>query len=386
MRVAFYDSFFLPVVGALRELGVDAHLYVDRRDVALQAALRDEASLEREPWVHVDAYVTKATLLRPKRSALVGELAGYDAVVTAGVGPVFAQFTSRPFSFLPAGGDLTVTPFPHRGHLEPWRSRASSAPTAYWQRRGIRAAKRVWAAPWAPFRLALARIGAGGPHRYLPVAVDVDHFTGSRPAPEGWPTSGVRVLHPSRLIIRPLPRLVETGHWKGNDVLIDGIADHVAAGGDSALVLIDRPQSPDVELARSLLAARGIEDRTTWLRHPSGLGYSWEDLPALYGAADVVADDFGVGWFGLVTLEGLAAGRPVLTYVEPSVMDALYPDHPLVLARTPTEVAAQLERLADADERARIGEAGRRWVIQHHAAPAVARQYVEAIDDLLHGD
>ena len=37
-----------------------------------------------------------------------------------------------------------------------------------------------------------------------------------------------------------------------------------------------------------------------------------DHMVALYQAADVVADEFGVGWFGYVTLEGLACGRPAL--------------------------------------------------------------------------
>ena len=53
-------------------------------------------------------------------------------------------------------------------------------------------------------------------------------------------------------------------------------------------------------------------------------------MRALYHRSDVVADEFGVGWFGYVTLEGLASSRPVLCHLDEQVMATMYPEHPIL--------------------------------------------------------
>lgn len=383
MRLALYDSFFLPVVSALRSEGVDAHVFIDRRDVALSAHLRDDPRL-RDPSVHIDDFVTRSTLLAPWRSPLVPVLRSFDAVIAAGLGPVFAPFAGVPWVFHPLGGDLTVTPFPLRAHLAPARERLRNTPTAVWQRRGIRRSASVWSGPWDPYKLALGRLGAK-PGPYVPVPVEAERFTAHpEPPPPAWPDADLVVFHPARLILRRHPRLVETGHWKANDRLLEGFAMHVRASGSrSVLVLVDRPQSPDRVLARDLVRSLGIGDHVVWLQHPSEQGFSWNELPAMYRAADVVADDFGVGWFGLVTLEGLAAGRPVMTYVKPDVMRGLYSDHPLTLAHTPEEIASRLDELRDPTLRAVLGDRGRAWVGEHHSPAAVAARYLETLGPIL---
>jgi glycosyltransferase involved in cell wall biosynthesis len=117
-----------------------------------------------------------------------------------------------------------------------------------------------------------------------------------------------------------------------------------------------------------------------WLEPPRPEGFTRHELVQLYRVSDVVADDFGIGWFGAVALEGLATERPVVTYIDDAVMSTLYPWHPMVSARTAADVADRLTELArDPELRREIGTEGRRWVEAFHSHDKAGEIYVSQI-------
>jgi len=93
-------------------------------------------------------------------------------------------------------------------------------------------------------------------------------------------------------------------------------------------------------------------------------------------AADIVADQFIVGWYALFAIEAMAMGKPVLCYLRPDLVE-LYTlfsfagDCPLV--NTPAlEIKERLRALVhDASRRRELGVAGRRYVEAHHSLEAV---------------
>ncbi|MCW0190486.1 MAG: D-glucuronyl C5-epimerase family protein [Rhodococcus sp.] len=96
-----------------------------------------------------------------------------------------------------------------------------------------------------------------------------------------------------------------------------------------------------------------------------------------YAAADIIAAQCVYGWIGFTEIEGLAAGKPVLTYIRDWDYLSHMPGCPLISAE-PTDVEAALERLCqDPDERARIGADSRRWVEQYCSFEARAASYRE---------
>ena len=193
------------------------------------------------------------------------------------------------------------------------------------------------------------------------------------------------LLHPSRIMINARPAYVDAGQWKGNDRLIEGFARFVAANPQArpVLAMVDGSLSPDRVEAKRLVARLGIGSRVVWLKPPHEYGFERAQMLPLYSIADAVADEFGVGWFGGVTVEGLAMGKPVLCYVDEGVMAALYPWHPILTARTPDEIAARLTELyRNPAERERRGELGRRWVEEFHAMDRAAERYAAQIATL----
>jgi glycosyltransferase involved in cell wall biosynthesis len=402
MRVALYGNVangLFQTARALREIaGIDAHLFLDARDGPTTRPESDDPSLaDAYPdWIHLGRYVTPSSLAMPWASRLVRELREFDLLLISGFGPVFAQFTGRPWCFYTSGGDLTVTPFP----LRFWRvgpslkARLGLLAIGPWQRRGVRRATEIWTQPFPPFRTALGRLRIDARQIadvYLPIALDVNAFSrdDGPPSPQ---LAALRartdflVLHPSRLVLGDDPLLRETGEWKANDRLIRGFARFAAARPQlrPLLVMPDRSESPDVAPAKALIAELGLERSVCWLTPPDARGFKRSELKDLYAIADVVADDFGIGWFGAVVLEALAMRVPVVSYVDETIMSQLYPWHPICVARDPAEICAALERLADDPrERRRLGAGGRAWVREFHSHEALAGRFAAEVERVL---
>jgi D-inositol-3-phosphate glycosyltransferase len=181
----------------------------------------------------------------------------------------------------------------------------------------------------------------------VPCGVDVELF---RPRPRR--TEGSRqVLVVGRLVMR-----------KGIGNVIEALAEVpdtrlTVAGGPPADALAADPEAVRLlGLAHEL----GVSDRVELL---GGVGR--EQVPVLMGEADVVVS---VPWyepFGIVPLEAMAAGRPLIGSAVGGLLDTVLPGvtGELVPPRRPDLLAESLRALlADPPLRERMGRAGRRRV------------------------
>lgn len=400
--VAFFGNVannMLTLVRSIRERSnLDAHLFIDERDSLATLPSSEDPSLAGgyPDWIHGSDYVTPRTMLAPWRSELTRELAKYDLVVASGTGPIYAQFTGRPWFFYVTGGDLTMLPFGLRylDQSSGIRRKAGFLVTSAWQRRAIPRASDIWVPPYPAYLGALRRLGVPEAKRaktYFPMVLDVDRFS-PRLRPDSGQAADLRaahdfvVFHPSRLMIDDRPKQRAIGNWKNNDALIRGFADFVRRGAASnpVLAMPDRTASPDVALAKSLIDELGVNRFVKWLIPSSPEGFTRHELIDFYAASDVVCDGFGIGWFGSVTFEGLSMAKPVLGYVDEEATARIYPSHPIISVRAPSEIADALERLAqDPASAKQLGKSGRSWLEEHHGpAPAtdVYIRYLSAAD------
>jgi D-inositol-3-phosphate glycosyltransferase len=210
----------------------------------------------------------------------------------------------------------------------------------------------------------LLRLGADR-HRVsvVPCGVDVAHFTprgAAAPRSPALGSSAPRVLYVGRLVPR-----------KGIGNLITALggvpgAELVIAGGPAPAMLAT---DPEVARLRALAAELGVGDRVRFLGR-----VGQEELPALYRSADVVAC---VPWyepFGIVPVEAMACGIPVVAAavggLADTVIDSVTGLH--VPPREPGTIAFALRRLlADPALRAALGAAGRARAVRHYAMERV---------------
>ena len=133
---------------------------------------------------------------------------------------------------------------------------------------------------------------------------------------------------------------------KGTRFLLDACAELEAEGEPIELRLVERV--PNTEIRRQL------------------------------AEADIVADQFIVGWYALFAIEAMALAKPVLCYLRPDLFElyTLYSfagECPLV--NTPAlEIKERLRELIhDAERRRELGVAGRRYVEAHHSLEAIGQ-------------
>jgi glycosyltransferase involved in cell wall biosynthesis len=89
-----------------------------------------------------------------------------------------------------------------------------------------------------------------------------------------------------------------------------------------------------------------------------------------YRRADVIVDQLNAGWYGVFAIEAMALGKPVITFLHDEAVrkteEAFGVDVPIVNA-TPETLAGVLRPLVEsAEERRRVGRAGRAYVEEVH--------------------
>ncbi|MDG5808299.1 glycosyltransferase [Streptomyces ossamyceticus] len=219
----------------------------------------------------------------------------------------------------------------------------------------------------------LARMGVPSSKvSVVPCGVDTALFTPRGPAMARGPLPH-RVLQLGRLVPR-----------KGAAVSIAALAllpdtELVVAGGPPADRLAD---DPEVRRLRALADTVRVADRVRFTG-----GVPSREVPPLLRGADVVVCPADYEPFGIVPLEAMACGRPVVastvggqldTVADPGTGRLVPPRHPQALA------AAVGELLADPGARAACGETGRRRVLRRYGwdrvGMATEAAYEKAVD------
>ncbi|MGE3173355.1 MAG: glycosyltransferase [Planctomycetota bacterium] len=391
MKVGFFgnnNNYPFLLAEAVREQGHDVVLVLNRARPLDRPESRDPAAFAGglPPWIVDVAHVPEDEFLAlgPGVTPALDALASCDALVLNDVGPSLLPLLERPaFTFL-TGSDVEYYANPRlpalrlqdasaefRDSGDGRLHRQRLAQFVERQRRGIAASVGVnWALRglFPVTEALLAEIGVAD-HQLVNVQMaDLRRLTPA-PGPRNRP---LRVLSATRLTWQlPIAEGRSALDYKGSDVMIRGIGRFCRATGQRLDVHLVRKGLHLAE-TEALLAAEGIKDQVTW-HDEMPLAALWD----LIRSSDLVFEQLGGSIVSMVALDVMACGRPVIGNTRPEV-PTLWTgaDCPVLQASTPAEVEAHLLRLsADADERDRIGRAGRAFV-ERHFAPARAAQLV----------
>lgn len=108
----------------------------------------------------------------------------------------------------------------------------------------------------------------------------------------------------------------------------------------------------------------------------------WAELREILAGADVVVDQLFMGWYGMVAVEAMALGKPVLCFIRDD-FEALLTDCPLVRCAREDLVERLAETLSDSTDRGVLGERGRAYAEREHAAPVIAGRLLELYRSLI---
>ncbi len=204
----------------------------------------------------------------------------------------------------------------------------------------------------------------------VPCGVDLDRFT-----PDG-PVARRRLAHRLVAVGRLVPR-------KGFDIAITALAqlpetELVIAGGPERGKL---SQDPEVARLRQLADRLGVGGRVRW---PGQV--SREHMPALLRSADAVVCTPWYEPFGIVPLEAMACGVPVVAAAVGGLTDTVVDGVTglLVRPRQPKELASRLRRLIDDPAlRHAYGTAGHDRAVARYSWDRVAADTLRAYHKLV---
>ena len=205
-----------------------------------------------------------------------------------------------------------------------------------------------------------------------PCGVDTAHFTPTGPiAPR---TDRFRLLTVSRLVPR-----------KGVGNAIEALGRLVRSGVDAELVVVggagdaDHLEAePEIERLQRIAADEGLQDRVLFAG-----AIEHDALPSWYRSADVVICAPWYEPFGIVPLEAMACGRPVVATRVGGLIDTVLDDGTGVHVppRDPDALAEALASLlADPERRERYGAAGRRRAATRYTWRRIASDTVRVYE------
>lgn len=142
------------------------------------------------------------------------------------------------------------------------------------------------------------------------------------------------ILCGSRIVYRPeCNPALSAMDFKGTDVLLRGFAEYCQRGGQGELRLPQKGQ--DLDAARELINELGIADRIAWLSEMP-LAEFYEEM----AKADLICDQFGTSFPGMVATDAYALGRPVMANLRNEVFSRAFSKPlPGFDVRTSSEIA-----------------------------------------------
>lgn len=273
----------------------------------------------------------------------------YHMVQAIGASVVVAPSTNKPFVHLALSGDLRGLGYEESQNGKAYRKAVAAAASVLYMQ---------------PEQIKILNEMSVLQRKFLPYPVQV---AASRPALRP-PNPSLRIFHPARIDWAEFERdrLLKSG-----DRFYRACARFTSEGGKLELVLVDRGRESDS--TRRIVEKLGLTGSVAWLPHLDRM-----ELARQLMEADVVVDDFDSPSLGMIALESLAAGRPVLGYIDLAAYEIAYGDQPPILcARTETELYAALCQACDPQFRDQIAAAGHYWVWTHHREDAIGEALVD---------
>lgn len=164
---------------------------------------------------------------------------------------------------------------------------------------------------------------------------------------------------------------------KGNDKFFKAFATFLKTVPGAQLVAVD--WDIHKEKSKALVRELGIGDHVTFLNWLSA-----DEMLAWYRRADILADEFNIGSFGLVALEAMSCGKPVLRFIDEAVNEPFYHEAPPIAnAHTEQEILAGLIRLSDPVNREKLGAKARSFVLKHHSWQQVTQKLLESYEQIV---
>ena len=158
---------------------------------------------------------------------------------------------------------------------------------------------------------------------------------------------------------------------------------YVGVSATERPLVIHAPTSAMVKGTRFVReAVAGLQDEGLAFDYREISGLAHDEAVQLYRSADVVIDQLHIGWYGVLAIEAMAFGKPVIAYVRPEFMETHEPKIPVVAANPLNIKEVLRDLLRDHERRQEIGQRSRAFAEQVHDVRAVAQRLLALYREL----
>lgn len=349
------NNYPLLLAQGLRSLGHRVTLIVNRKDL-LHRPESLHPDWQRYPeWVRDCSYLQDEHVIFDTRDCdeVISLLSqNVDLVVLNDYGIAFAEHVKVPHVAFMTGSDLT-----YYGNYKLLRWRTEAQDPNYTrsatgrreirrvsdfiarQRDGILSAELVsYAHPGLIPQgdELLQDIGVDQSRRMMLYLSNVSGISSQQPRAN----ERLRLLSGCRIVFKPEvnPGLSDID-FKGTDILLKGVARFRQQGGEATLLLPRKGQ--DLGRAEELIDELKLSGCVEWLEE-----MSLHDFHKSVASVDLVCDQFGSSFPGMVCLDAYAMGRPVMAKLRPEVFSSIFGQPlPGFNAETVADIAAHLGKI-----------------------------------------
>lgn len=190
---------------------------------------------------------------------------------------------------------------------------------------------------------------------------------------------GLKIFHPTAL--NWIPKTPGQS-LKCNNLLFEGFRLFLDMGGHGMLYYLKRGQN--IEETTKLIEKLDLKQFCVAI----GENLDMNQLKFEMFNADVIVDQFHPGGgFGLISLEAMSLGKPVIVGLTDKMMQLAYPppleSPPVLQAFSKEEIAHKLFNLQDVSTLNKIGASSRNWMLDNHEPVKLSHWYLDKIKTAL---
>jgi glycosyltransferase involved in cell wall biosynthesis len=173
-----------------------------------------------------------------------------------------------------------------------------------------------------------------------------------------------------------IPRALDLTEWnyvgiEKNDtpLVVHAPSNEAYKGTEFVLKAIEELQSESVNFDFKLITNMSHNEAKSW-----------------YEKADIVVDQLLIGSTGVLTLEAMALGKPVVLYLREELFSNFYDEIPVANANPDTITSVLRKLIGDYEWRMHLSKVGRKAIEDRHDIKKVIHQYIENYNTVLASD